>query len=130
MFQFDTANGRVAKMRKLTWVGVSVVMMAMATWVWTGCESAEGTDGVGISPAAVSLGASSNAISAVVFSAQVKSPLALPLAWRVSNTGLGNIISSSGSNATYSANSGRTGDNIVTVRDQYGNEGSAVVNQQ
>ena len=116
-------------MRKWTWIGVSVVMMAMATWVWTGCDSAEGTDGVGISPAAVTLGGS-NAASAVVFSAQVKSQLAMPLAWSVANPTLGNIISSSGSNATYNANSGKTGDNIVTVRDQYGNEGSAVVTQQ
>lgn len=115
-------------MRKLAWIGVSVVMMAMATFVWTGCESAEGTDGVGVSPGSVTLGGS-NATSAVIFSAQVKSPLAMPLAWSVANTTLGNIVSQSGSNATYRASPGHKGDNVVTVRDQYGNEGSAVVTQ-
>jgi hypothetical protein len=66
----------------------------------------------------------------VVFTAQVSGNLALPLEWSVSNSGLGNIISASGSNATYRANSGKTGDNVVTVKDQYGNEGSAVVTQE
>jgi hypothetical protein len=49
--------------------------------------------------------------------------------WRVSNPGLGLIVSHSGTNAIYKANKGAKGDNIVTARDQYGNEGSAVVTQ-
>jgi len=110
---------------------MSVVMMVMAAMIWTGCENAGGTGGVGLSPSSVTLGSgSSNTTSAVVFTAQISGSLAFPLAWRVSNSALGNIISASGSNATYQANAGKTGDNVVTVTDQYGNEGSAVVTQQ
>ena len=119
-------------MNKMAMAGLVSVIMAMAAWVWTGCDSAGGTGGVSITPAAVTLGDSSGTnatASAVVFSAQVSDTLALPLEWRVANSALGSIISHSGSNATYKANSGRTGDNIVTVSDQYGNEGSAVVTQ-
>jgi len=117
-------------MKTIRVCGVLVVMVAMAALIWTGCESAGGTGGVGLSPASVTLGSgSSNLTSAVVFSAQVNGSLALPLEWRVSNSVLGNIVSHSGSNATYQANSGKTGDNVVTVKDQYGNEGSAVVTQ-
>ncbi len=118
-------------MRVLGVIGVAVVMMVMSALVWTGCESTGGMDGVGLSPASATLGTSStNSSSAVVFTAQLHGgSLSLPLAWRVSNTALGNIVSASGSNATYQANSGKTGDNVVTVTDQYGNEGSAVVTQ-
>ncbi|MEI6564572.1 MAG: hypothetical protein WCO42_09745 [bacterium] len=118
-------------MRKLGLIWVSAVMVAMAAFVWSGCESAGGTGGIGISPSSVTLGgASSNATEAVVFTAQTSGTLALPLEWRVSNPALGTIISQSGSNATYKANSGAKGDNIITVRDQYQNEGSAVITQQ
>ncbi|MEI8138526.1 MAG: hypothetical protein WCI03_01520 [bacterium] len=118
-------------MRKLSVLGVGIVLMAMAAWVWTGCESAGGTEGITLSPDSKIIGSgSSNTTSSVVFTAQVSGNLALPLEWRVANSGLGNIISASGSNATYQANSGKTGDNVITVKDQYGNEGSAVVTQQ
>jgi hypothetical protein len=110
--------------------GLMAGFMVLAIGVFTGCESASGTNGVGISPSSYTIGGSSSNASAVVFTAQVNGPLALPLAWSVSNPALGTIISSSGSNATYKANSGKKGDNIVTVRDQYDSEGSAVVTQQ
>jgi len=117
-------------MKRIGMLGVAVVMMAMAALIWTGCESAGGTGGIGLTPSSVTLGgSSSNATSVVVFSAQVNGALALPLEWRVSNSDLGNILSYSGSNATYRANTGKTGENVVTVTDQYGNEGSAVVKQ-
>ena len=117
-------------MSKLSLVCLVVGLMATGLWVLTGCESASGVDGVGISPAAVTLGGgSTNATSAVVFAAQVKDSLALPLSWRVSNSAVGIIISQSGSNATYKANA-VTGENVVTARDQYGYEGSAIVTQQ
>ena len=117
-------------MRTIGMIGALVVIMMVSAMVWTGCESAGGTGGVGLSPASVVLcSGSSNTTSAAVFTAQVSGNLALPLVWRVSNSALGNIVSHSGSNATYQANSGATGDNVVTVKDQYGNEGSAVVTQ-
>jgi hypothetical protein len=105
-----------------------MVLAAMATWVWTGCESASGTSGINISPASAVLGGSASNGHAVVFTASA-SGLALPLEWSVGNSSLGSIISVAGSNATYKANSAK-GDNIVYVKDQYGNEGSAVVTQE
>lgn len=118
-------------MNKMATVCLVMAILGMGAWVWTGCESAGGTGGVAISPSSKVLGGeSSNATSVVDFTAQVTDPLALPLSWRVSNAALGNIISASGSNATYKANSGAKGDNVITVRDQYENEGSAVVTQQ
>jgi len=116
-------------MKRMGILGVAVVMMAMAALIWTGCESAGGKGGIGLTPASVTLGGASNATSVVVFSAQVSGALALPLEWRVSNSDLGSILSYSGSNATYRANTGKTGENVVIVTDQYGNEGSAVVTQ-
>lgn len=111
--------------------GVSLVMMAMAALIWTGCESAGGTSGIGVSPASVTIGSgASNTTSAVVFSAQVSGDLALPLKWRVANAALGNVVSASASNATYYANAGAVGANVITVTDQYGNEGSAIVTQE
>jgi len=107
------------------------VVLVMAAGVWTGCESAGNTDGLSISPSSPTLGSgSSNSTSAVVFTVGVRDSLALPLQWSVSNPSMGGIISASGSNATYVANAGKTGDNIITVQDQYGNKGSAVVIQQ
>ncbi len=54
--------------------------------------------------------------------------LAFPLEWSVSDPSLGAIIESSGRRAAYVRTS-RAGMNIVTVRDQYGSEGFAVVEQ-
>lgn len=117
-------------MKVIRQVGVALVMVLMAASMWTGCESAEGTDGVGLLPSSAVLGGSSTNSYTQVFTAQVTGALALPLEWRVSNSALGNIISASGSNATYQANVGRSGENVITVADQYGNEGSAVVVQK
>jgi len=65
----------------------------------------------------------------VVFTVAVNDTLAFPLEWSVANPALGGIVSHSGSNAVYKANSGAKGENIVTVRDQYENEGTAIVTQ-
>lgn len=117
-------------MKSIKLVSVALVMMGMAALIWSGCESAEGTSGIGVSPSSVILGATGSNGFTQVFSAQTSGNLALPLEWRVSNAELGTIISSSGSNATYRANEGRRGDNVITVTDQYGNDGSAVVMQK
>lgn len=120
-------------MKLFKWVSVMVVMMVMAALIWTGCESAEGTSGIGVYPSSVTVGGtSSNTSQTVVFMADVTGSgnLALPLSWRVSNAELGTIVSASGSNATYRANEGRRGDNVITVTDQYGNDGSAIVMQK
>ncbi len=117
-------------MRIISGIGVALVMGMMAIGVWSGCEQAEGINGLAISPSSATLGGSSSNSTVVAFTVSVSGALALPLEWRVSNPGLGVIVSHSGSNAVYKANSGAKGDNIVTVRDQYGNEGSAVVTRE
>ena len=119
-------------MKKISFAtGMVMAMVVLTAGLWTGCESAGNTDGVSLSPSGVTLGSgSTNGANAVVFTAVVHDPLALPLVWSVSNPSLGTIVSASGSNATYSANTGRTGNNIVTVQDQYDNKGSAVITQQ
>ena len=106
-----------------------MVVAGVLLWAGTGCEEAEGVGGVDVSPSTATLGGS-NSVNTQVFTAHVSSSLALPLEWSVSKPELGNIVSHSGSNAIYAANSGKIGSNVITVRDQYKNEGSAVVTQQ
>jgi len=114
-------------MKRIHWMSMVVVLIAVAMGVWSGCEQAEGLDGLSVNPPAAILGDSSNTTTTVAFTASISGPLALPLEWRVSNSGLGWIASHSGSNAVYKGTTGAKGDNIITARDQYGNEGSAVV---
>jgi hypothetical protein len=111
-------------MKKMLVLVLMVVAGVAALAVMSGCESAEGTDGITVSPGSVTVSGGTNAVT---FSAQVKSSLAMPLAWSVSNGSLGSISRSSGSNAVYVAYSGRTGTQTVIVKDQYGNEGFATV---
>ncbi len=106
-----------------------MALAVVSLGIWSGCENAEGVNGLAVSPSTQTLGGSSSNASTVVFTAQVSSPLALPLEWRVANPALGVIVSQSGSNAVYRANRGARGDNIILVKDQYENEGSAVVTQ-
>lgn len=116
-------------MRAKVFLLAMVAMAGALLWVGTGCEEASGLDGLSVTPESKTLGGSSNETS-VVFTAAVSNTLALPLEWRVSNSALGNITSHSGTKAVYVANSGKKGNNVITVRDQYDNEGSAVVTQK
>lgn len=113
---------------------LTIVAGLVATlWVGTGCDEGDGLDGLTVTPNAVTL---SN-VYTVVFTASVKGALALPLEWRVSNPDIGAIQASSGSNAVYeafrqsaSSDALLPGANVITARDQYGNEGSAGVTQR
>lgn len=116
-------------MRAKTIMMAMVAVAGAVLWMGTGCEEADGLEGLAVSPATVTLGGS-NAVSAQEFTAAVSNNLALPLEWSVSNPSLGDIRSQSGAKAIYKANTGRKGDNVITVRDQYKNEGSAVVTQK
>lgn len=105
-----------------------VLVMAFAVAVaLTGCDSADGVSGIQVSPSSVTLSGTSN--NTVVFSVQAKSDLALPLVWGVADGSLGSINYSSGSNAIYIASS-KKGNQVVSVKDQYNNEGFASVVQQ
>lgn len=105
------------------------VVAGLLLWMGTGCEEADGLAGLSVEPAEATLGPSVG-VYTEVFTAGVSNSLALPLEWRVSNEALGHIASQSGTKAVYVANRGMRGENVVTVRDQYGNEGSAAVTQQ
>jgi hypothetical protein len=100
-----------------------------------GCDSADGTNGLSVTPSSVTLsvsgsGSNSTAQLSQVFTATSVGSLAMPFEWSVANPALGTIASQSGSNALYVANAGQKGENIVTVKDQYGNEGFAAVHQE
>ena len=120
-------------MVKKVCVVAAMAIMGVALWMGAGCEKTEGTNGLEITPSTWTLGGS-NANASVELTALVSSPLALPLVWSVSNPALGTIVSQSGSNALYSSNANSVGTNVVavmnntvTVRDQFNNEGSAVI---
>ena len=70
----------------------------------------------------------------VAISVLIQSDLALPFQWSLSNVALGSILGS-GSNAVYAAAADASGVNpvvgtqIVTVKDQYGNDGTCTIIQ-
>ena len=107
---------------------LAVVCMGLLSVLIAGCEDAKGINGLALVPPSASLGVTGGGTNVVGFTALIRSDLALPLKWSVANAALGAIVGSSGSNAVYVANA-QPGDNIITVRDQYGNEGSAAVHQ-
>ena len=96
---------------------------------FVGCEAAKGLDGLTVNPSSVILTPGTNA---VVFTVTLNTTntlsLSLPLVWSVSNSSLGSIAGGSGFSAVYSATA-NLGQNIITARDQYGNEGFATVTQ-
>lgn len=70
-----------------------------------------------------------SANSSVSESNALNAQILLPLEWRVSNGGLGRIASSAGYAAIYESY-GTEGQNYVTVQDQIGRKGTAVVEQR
>jgi hypothetical protein len=66
----------------------------------------------------------------VIFTAilNVTNTLSLPVTWSLKDTSLGSIVDSSSYTAVYERSS-RNGDNVITARDQYGNEGFASIKQ-
>ena len=112
-------------------IGLSLCMV--------GCEDASGVEGLTITPATATLSLDVNTVELTVTagtgngtnamaSAAGAIDLSLPLAWSVSDTSLGNIAESSGYTAIY-ARTSKNGDNIVTARDQYENEGHVAIKQ-
>ena len=67
--------------------------------------------------------------STVSESNSISAQILLPLEWRVSNGGLGRIASSAGYAAIYESY-GTEGQNYITVQDQIGRKGTAVVEQR
>jgi hypothetical protein len=132
-------GGKTNMGKACVWMAVVAVAVA-ALSMGTGCDDGGGIDGLTVTPNSQIL--TGNVFTAV-FTASVSGPLALPLEWRVSNPAIGIIREASGSNAVYEAYTQvrvdtngvssmgvMPGANVVTARDQYGNEGSAGVTQR
>lgn len=115
---FDRAISRRASV-------VAVTAGLVCGVLTTGCEKGD-TQSLGVSPGNATIGWNvARYTLAVVSGAR---DLSLPLEWTVTNPALGHILHSSGYYATY-AQTGEVGVNTITVRDQYGTEGFAVVTQ-
>ena len=116
------------------WLAVAMVTGLAVGVILSGCDSAGGLNGLQVSPDSATLSSSNRVLK---ISAQIQSDLALPLQWSVSAPSLGSLFSA-GSNAVYTASfseesnqvSLATGNQIVTVKDQYGNEGVCAIVQQ
>ena len=104
---------------------LSVAVMS-GMCVFSGCESAQGLDGLTISPSSVTLTPSSNIVAFTAILNVTNSNLALPITWSLKDESLGSIVSTTPLGAVYQGN-GRTGNNVITARDQYGNEGAAAI---
>ncbi|MDD4869243.1 MAG: hypothetical protein PHR77_01685 [Kiritimatiellae bacterium] len=111
----------------LCFILVLPVVLLLGMSLLTGCESAEGTEGLQVEPSSITLTPSSNTVTFTAI-LNVTNALSLPITWSLKDSSLGSIIGSSGSTAIYQRSS-RNGDNVITARDQYGNEGFAAINQ-
>jgi hypothetical protein len=102
--------------------------MLLAGLLW-GCEGSPpgGSErAITVAPTAATL----TGIQSAVFTAGpvTETDLALPLEWSVTNPALGDFVDAGGLSAVYQSTAQR-GNNAVSVRDQRGAEGVAVVYQ-
>ena len=70
----------------------------------------------------------STGVTAFVSATALTTNMALPLVWTVSDSTLGSIQNNSGVTALY-WRTGKNGDNIITCKDQYSNEGFITIRQ-
>ena len=107
----------------------------MAVPLLCGCDDADVTSVITVTPDSVELARG----EAVLLTAHLpegrgadgaeEDAIYLPLVWSVNNPELGVIVASSGYDAVY-ASLGRSGQNVVFVKDQRRREGLAVINQR
>jgi hypothetical protein len=115
------------------WVGVLAIVLLV---IMTGCEDAETGSALSVTPSEVNVtgvGATSYfTVAARVDAGEATNrneEIIYPLVWSVSNPTLGGMMSSAGDSAVYESN-GRKGQNVVFVKDGFGREGLAVINQR
>jgi hypothetical protein len=118
-------------------MGVGLGVLAAATLFWLGCEETSTHTAIIVTPSEVEY---TGSLAVAVFFTAEKAPLPgqtdlstnrwdrlyLPLEWSVRDSSLGGFIAVSGYNAEY-AGTGEPGLQIVSVRDQAGNEGMATI---
>jgi hypothetical protein len=116
------------------WTGICSVLLLLAQV--TGCEDAETGSALSVTPSEAGLtgvGATSYFTAAARVEAgeatNRNEEIIYPLVWSVSNPALGGMMSSAGDSAVYESN-GKKGQNVVFVKDQFGREGLAVINQR
>lgn len=107
-------------MRRRRWQRI----LLLAGLAAAGCEESQET--LNVEPSSVTLSPSTNSVIFQVTGEATNATFATPITWTVSNPGLGTIANSSAFSALYVGGDG-TGDNIVTARDNLGNEGFATV---
>ncbi len=116
--------------------GLYLLMIVIAVAFVTGCEDASTESGqITLVPGGITV--TNDRITVITFRAGdvsddpdtvfVSTNFFYPLEWSVSDPSLGNIISSSAASAIYQTVAGRSGANVVTVRDQIGQIGQAAV---
>jgi len=118
----NTWLGKPGSLVRVLWIAV---VASGLVWMMAGCEEESGRS-LGVSPGNVTIGRNVATFTLAVVSGT--GDLSLPLQWSVVNPQLGTIMQSSGFMAVY-ANTGQVGVNTVTVRDQYGSDGFAVITQ-
>lgn len=96
----------------------------LAALAIAGCEDREET--LNVEPSFVTISTSTNTVSFRVTGDATNATFATPITWSVSQPALGTISRSSAFAALY-VGSDAVGDNIVTARDNLGNEGYATV---
>ncbi|MDF3131220.1 hypothetical protein P0Y35_18595 [Kiritimatiellaeota bacterium B1221] len=108
----------------------SLLLLPLAL-AFTACEtsSAGGSEkAITLDPASVTLDGDGLSTVFTASSSAEDTELALPLEWSVSNAALGTFISTGGLSAVYQSTS-LLGSNAITVKDQSGAEGVALVYQ-
>lgn len=101
-------------------------MAAVSLLLVAGCEEAGNLGTINVTPKTALFRGTYNT---EIFTATTDGKLSLPLTWSVTDSTLGSIVSSSGSNAVY-RRSARAGSNVIIVKDQYNSEGYAYITQQ
>ncbi len=107
------------------------LLTALAFFTLWGCDSstAGGSEkSITLDPSSVTLDGTGLSAVFTATSSNEDTELALPLEWSVSNAALGTFISTGGLSAVYQTTS-LLGSNAISVKDQSGAEGVAVVYQ-
>lgn len=103
-----------------------VVPLLCGLFLLAGCEEATDLSGLKVEPASAKVSPGSNTVWLTVVGGT--NQLSFPLKWTVAQPSLGSIVENSGVKALYQANLPfSTGENVVTVTDQYEHEGLVTV---
>lgn len=106
---------------------VTLLTLTLALTLTTGCDSSSsGSSAIEVTPATTDLAGRDSVILTAAAANDID--LLLPLTWEVENPVLGRIVDSAGLSAVYES-TGVEGTSAVTVTDQVGRDGVAVIRQ-